>query len=146
MLHLTYFLMWSLNLLSVISFSSALPFNLCISFVNRLIPPVLFFSATVVKFSAAGKALLSHPQIHPAVPSLQCDYSLPPDLKTAFVCFTARSHITFLSNFLSVFFFSFFSSILVSFQVFPTHCISELCTTVDDILRNILVSAYSYSF
>ena len=35
--------MWSLNLLSVVSFSLALSLSLCISFINRLIPSVLLF-------------------------------------------------------------------------------------------------------
>ena len=79
-------------------------------------PGEALFSATEVKFSASGRALLSHPQ-H-ILPSPSHSDSLPPDLKTAFICFTARSQIIFSFNFLSVFFFSLFNSILTSLSGF----------------------------
>ena len=47
--YLTHFPMWSLNLLSVVSLSLALSLNLCISFINRLIPSVLLFSLSHVR-------------------------------------------------------------------------------------------------
>lgn len=121
------------NLSAVISFYAA--FNLHVIFVHCLTSSVLF-SSTEAELLQIRLPLVSW-QTLPSLPHNMTPL-YPQRAKIAFVCFIARSHITFSSNFSSVFSISFLNSIQISLQVFPIHCISVLCTAPDNVLRSIL--------
>lgn len=130
------------NLSAVISFYAALSTSM--SLLSTVSPRLYYFLLLKLNYYRSGfplvrwQTLLSLP--HNMTPLY------PSRAKIAFVCFTARSHIIFSSNFSSVFFISFLNSIQISFQVFPSRCISLYSTRQHFKVNSILFSAYSYSF